>query len=52
MESGRSQLGICEAETVAAPIYKSQEEVRYGMKSTSAIAQPVIFKDDDMMMVI
>lgn len=52
MESGRTQLGICESEQVASPIYKTVEEVRYGLKTTSVIAQPVIFKDDDLMMVI
>jgi len=52
MESGRSQLALSETEQIAGPIFKSQDEVRYSIKTISSIAQPVIFKDDDMMMVI
>ena len=52
VDSGRFQLGLSESEQIATPIFKTAEEVRYSIKTISYIAQPVIFKDDDMMMVI
>lgn len=52
MDNGRAQLGLSETEQVALPIYKNQDEVRWSIKTVSQIAQPVLFKDDDMMMVI
>lgn len=52
MESGRTQMAISESGNVASPIFKTQDEVRYSIKTISQIAQPVIFKDDDMMLVI
>lgn len=35
MDSGKTQLGLSETETVALAIYRSQEEVRYGIKTIS-----------------
>jgi hypothetical protein len=52
MDSGKPQLGISETEPVALAIYKNQEEVKYSIKTISQIAQPVNFKEDDMMMVV
>lgn len=37
---------------MALPIYKNQEDVRYGIKQIAHLAQPVIFKDDEFLMTI
>lgn len=52
LDNGRQQLGVSETEPIAQAIYKNFDEVRYGIKTLNNIAQPVLFKDDEIFIVI
>jgi len=38
LDNGKSQIGVSETEPVALAIYKSIDEVRYGIKTLTYIA--------------
>jgi hypothetical protein len=45
-------VGASKTEPVALAIYKNFDEVRYGIKTLTFIAQPVLFRDDEIFLVI
>ena len=49
---GKSIKAISEAESLASPSFKKLDEVRYGLKNQIYLAYPVLFKDEDFMLVI
>ncbi len=52
LDNGRQQVGMSEVEPVALAIYKNFEEIRYGIKTLTFIAQPVLFRDNEIFLVI
>ena len=52
LDNGKQQIGVSEIEPVALAIYRNFDEVRYGIKTLTYIAQPVLFRESEVFLVI
>ncbi len=48
----KSCKSISESEAIGSPGFSKLEEIRYGFKNQAHLAQPVIFKDDEVLFII
>ena len=49
---GRQIKAISESENLAAPSFKKFDDIRYGLKNQIYLGQPVLFKDEEFMLII